>query len=482
LAAVLALRPTGSATAADAGPGSRPATGTQDRATVLVHPGDDVAGIVARSAEGTIFDFAAGIYRLLEIAPKDGDSFIGEPGAILSGARVISGFDRDGGVYVTAVDVQPRPVHGSCRPGRVCDRPNDLFVDGVRQEPVLELEEVGPGHFFIDYKARKLYLGSDPTGKTVELGTASYAFAGPAEYVRIGGLVIEKYANAAQTGAIGGDGHPVHWTIEDCEVRDNHGAGVKIGDHSRVSHNLIHRNGQLGISGSGSHLVVDDNELADNNQAGFDSGWEAGGLKVTRSIHALIEANFAHDNHGPGLWTDIDNVDTVYEANRVEDNDGPGIQHEISFEAVIRNNKLRGNGKTAHSWVWGAQILVQNSRDVDVHDNRVVVPEAGYGIILVEQRRERGPFGPHVVRECTIAHNAINMAGESGVAAGIATDYGGSRVDRGGNRFEGNSYRVPDAGGRFWAWPSWGDLSFETFQRRYGQEATGIVTVGRSPR
>ena len=461
----------GPAAAEDAGPG----------APVVVHPGEDVAGIVARAPAGTRFDFAAGLYRLVEIVPRDGDSFTGEPGAILSGARIVAGFERDGAAYVAAIDVGPRRVYGECRRGRVCEGPHDLFVDGVRQEPVLAADEVGPARFFVDYTAHKLYLGSDPAGKTVELATARWAFAGPAEHVWIAGLVVERYANLAQTGAIGGDGHPVDWTVEHCEIRDNHGVGVQVGGDSRVAENFIHHNGQLGIGANGSHPVVERNEVADNNQAGFDSDWEAGGVKVTRSIHALIRANFAHANHGPGLWTDIDTVDTTYEGNRVEDNDGPGIQHEISFDAVIRDNQLRGNGKVAHRWVWNAQILVQNSRDVEVSDNRVTVPDGGWGIILIEQQRESGPYGAHLVRNCAIGRNAIDLAGESGVAAGIVTDWGDSRVAEGGNRFDADVYHVPDVAGHFWTWPSWeGYFGFDTFQARWGQEPTGSLTVGRA--
>ena len=54
--------------------------------------------------------------------------------------------------------------------------------------------------------------------------------------------------------------------------------------------------------------------------------------------------NHVHHNEGPGLWTDIDNIHTLYEGNLVEHNANVGIFHEISYDAVIRNNIVRDNG------------------------------------------------------------------------------------------------------------------------------------------
>ena len=44
---------------------------------VSVQPGDDLMAIVAKNPPGTTFRFAAGLYRLQSIIPKDGDSFLG---------------------------------------------------------------------------------------------------------------------------------------------------------------------------------------------------------------------------------------------------------------------------------------------------------------------------------------------------------------------------------------------------------------------
>ena len=76
-----------------------------------------------------------------------------------------------------------------------------------------------------------------------------------------------------------------------------------------------------------------------------------------------MRGNYSHDNNGTGMWTDIDNIHTLYENNVVAHNTMAGISHEISYDAIIRNNTLIGNGAgDPRSWWWGDEIQIQNSR------------------------------------------------------------------------------------------------------------------------
>src|SRR4029453_5801703 len=122
--------------------------------------------------------------------------------------------------------------------------------------------------------------------------------------------------------------------------------------------------GQLGLSGSSAvDARVEDNEVDGNNAAGYDSEWEAGGSKWAFTRNLLVSGNYVHGNHGPGLWTDGDNFYATYENNQIEGNDGPGIFHEISYDAVIRNNSLRRNALAfaGRSIWWGADIMLNGS-------------------------------------------------------------------------------------------------------------------------
>ena len=62
-----------------------------------------------------------------------------------------------------------------------------------------------------------------------------------------------------------------------------------------------------------------------------------------------------HHNAGPGLWTDFDNIHTLYEGNTVFLNGEDGIKHEISYDATIRNNVVAANGQSKDNWLWGSQ-------------------------------------------------------------------------------------------------------------------------------
>ena len=64
------------------GPSTPPPAGEQ----VPILPGDDIQAIVDAHPEGTLFLIRAGRHVGQSIRPKDGMSFVGEPGAVLDGA------------------------------------------------------------------------------------------------------------------------------------------------------------------------------------------------------------------------------------------------------------------------------------------------------------------------------------------------------------------------------------------------------------
>jgi Right handed beta helix region len=229
-------------------------------------------------------------------------------------------------------------------------------------------------------------------------------------------LVIRRYAPPVQDGAVHADGAD-GWIVDSCDVGDNAAGGIRLGDHMRVTNSVIHDNAQIGILGSGAGVLIDGNEIARNNpKAKYDMYWEAGGTKFVRMRDLVVRRNFVHHNRGPGLWTDIDNVRTLYEGNRVEDNAEAGIFHEISYAAVIRNNVVRRNGSEAvpKGGVTGAGILVSVSSDVDVAGN--TVEGNRNGIIAIQDRRGAGAFGAYALRNVWVHDNRMpQQGGTSGV-------------------------------------------------------------------
>ena len=433
-----------------------------------VSPDDDLQAKVDRSPAGTTFRLKAGIYRLkTALIPKDGDSFIGEAGATVSGSQPLTVFGRSGNLWFVSNQSQHGQIHGSCRPAYVrCAYSEDLYIDNAMLRHVGSLADVAPGRWFFDHDANRIYFYDDPTGKTVETSVTPGAFGGRASHVTIQGLTIEKFANAAQSGAIAGESSD-GWAVRANEIRFNHGAGIRIGPSMTVLRNVVHHNGQLGVGGIGDDVLVAENEIAYNNTAGFDPGWEAGGSKFVMTNALIVRSNFVHHNAGPGLWTDTDNRNVRYDSNRVEDNEGSGIFHEVSYDAAITNNTVRRNGFSASVWLWGAGILVAASPNVEVSANSV---EGNFnGICAIQQRRDSGAFGPYEVSNLWVHDNSVSSSG----LTGLAQDFGDrSYFSRHNNHFDRNTYYFARNGRYFW----WMDgPRTDTEWRGYGNDVSGTV-------
>ena len=264
---------------------------------------------------------------------------------------------------------------------------------------------------------------------------AFYGTTGGTSGVTISGLVIERFANLAQSGAISAYSSS-GWTIEDNEIRSNHGCGIWSGSGALVKGNFVHHNGQLGLCGRGDSMVVEDNEIAFNNTKDFDPRWEAGGSKWVNTTDLIVRGNHSHDNYGPGLWTDINNLDVLYESNLIEDNENEGILHEISYGALIRDNTIRRNGLTAAKDVAGSGIAISTSRDVTVTGNSIAGNRNG--ILLRSDDRGTGTHGLYLLENVVVTGNRIRMTRGF---TGVLGNAGGSSIYS-GVTFEDNTYRV----------------------------------------
>ena len=417
---------------------------------IILHPGDNISALVSASPTGATFYFEPGVYRGVSLAPKDGQAFIGAEGAILNGSAVLSNWTQSGNLWVIGGQTQQGRVHpgaefepGTQRPGY----PETVFLDNTPLKPVDALSKVVPGTFYFDYAADKIYIADNPTGHTIEAGKLTDAFHGSATNVTVQNLVIEKYDPQIQDGAIqGGRG----WTIQDNEVRLNYAVGIIGVDGSKLIGNYVHDNGQMGLGGFGDNILVQGNEIAKNGYwSGIDVLWEGGGFKFADTDNLVVRGNYSHDNNGIGMWTDGDNIHTLYEDNVVVHNGMGGISHEISYQAIIRNNTLIGNGADdPRSWWWGNEIQIQNSQNVEVYGNRVEMTGGGNGIVMIQQNRGSGTFGTYTTTGNQIHDNIIVDHDGEGYIGGVA-DYNQSGMLSGGNIWSNNQYFMPDGGDRF---------------------------------
>jgi len=445
-----------------------------DDAPISIAPGESIQPVIDAHPGGTAFLIKAGVHRLQTVRPKVGNAFIGEPGAVLSGARVLTAFQRAGPYWFTTGQRQTGSTTAFGKPPQCdaahprCDHPEDLFVDNRPLRHVGAFESLTSGSWYFDYVADRIYVADDPRGHLVETSVVSHAiFATGVTGVTIRGLVIEKYANPGQMGAVHADG-AVSWRIEGNEIRLNHGAGITltVSTSCQLTANRIHDNGQLGIGAWNSErLLVDRNEISRNNFAGFDTSWEGGGTKFSWSRELIVRSNFVHHNWGKGLWTDGDNLDTLYEGNTTSQNTEHGIFHEISYAAIIRNNISMSNG-------WHG-IVVASSPNVEIYGNSV----GGNGRTQIFARQDfsgrSGRYGPFELSNLNVHDNSITA--NDGGAAGLMPQMG-ARGDASyyatkHNRFVHNTYDLRGAPTSpfIWLFRAVGESQW----RAHGQDVTG---------
>ena len=444
--------------------------------SITILPGEDIQARVNAAPPLTTFILKAGVHRLQSIVPRNGDTFAGEPGAVLSGAKLLTPV-RSGSYWVVTGQSQEgmrigTVADGVCRSGSPrCGYPEDVFIDDVPLEHVNTLAEVGPGKWYFDYGVNQIYLWDDPTGKRVEASVTAKAFSGAATGVTLRGLIVEKYATVTQEAAVDlGAG----WVLEDSEVRLNHYGGVSSGPRSIAQRNHVHHNGGMGFQGAGEGIVVAENEIAYNGFAGYNPYWGAGGSKWVWTIRLQVRDNRSHHNRGPGLWTDINNIYTLYENNVVEENERGGILHEISYDATIRGNTARrnGTGRDWPHWTTGAGIEVISSRNVEITGN--IIEDNWQGITALDDHRGAGNAGPYTVVNLNVHDNTIRSritddgAGRTGI---VDTKGLGAFQPASNNRFQQNTYTLGDRRSYF-LWM--GQEMDEAEWRRFQQDIGGI--------
>ncbi|MBI5387773.1 MAG: right-handed parallel beta-helix repeat-containing protein [Verrucomicrobia bacterium] len=439
-----------------------------------ISPGEDIQARVNAAPPGTTFLLKSGTHRMRSVVPRNGDTFTGEAGTVLSGARLLANLSRSGLCWVAKSQIpRDRNTAGEapCRSGHArCNHAEDLFLDDAPLLHMPTLAEVGPGKWHFDYDAGQVYLGDDPTGKKVEISVTPKAFTGPATNVTIRNLTIEKYANPTQQATVElGTG----WIIEDCESRWNHFTGIAMGPRSIARRNRVHHNGCFGFHGAGDHILVANNEIAHNGFAGYDPFWGAGGSKWVYTSHLIVRDNFSHHNRGPGLWTDINNIHTLYENNTVEDNERGGIFHEISYDAIIRTNTARrnGTGKAFPHWTTGAGIEIVSSQNVEVCGN--TLEDNWQGITGLDDHRGTGNAGPWTLTNLNVHGNVVTsrIADPGGGRTGIIDTKGtGAFTASANNRFRENTYfRGTNRSNFLWM----GKVLDATDWQRFGQDASG---------
>lgn len=243
--------------------------------------------------------------------------------------------------------------------------PDMVFINGSPLRQVGSKSSVSAGEFYVDYNYNKLYIGSDPGGKSVEASNRSQAlYLDKAHGSVIRGLGFMHYAtHRNQYGTVRSSANQVKF--ENNTFAWNAAAGLTLfGTDSVVRGNTFLRNGQLGVFGSRAHgLLFEQNRVLYNNQERFKN-WESGGIKITNGHNMTWRDNIVDNNFETAMWCDVECYNVKIVRNLVRNNSRHGIMYEISGKGMIASNIVARNG-------WNG-IFVLEANDVDIFNNSII--------------------------------------------------------------------------------------------------------------
>ena len=410
-----------------------------------------------------------------------------------------------------ASPTSPRTVASPTSPGRVCTgtalKPASNVQAAINTAPPGTTFCFGPGTYRVSSLVPKAGDVLDGGGEKAALdggNAGSYAVygdsasPGPA-HVTVRGFVIRNFNSPLQSGAIQ-DANGRGWVIQGNHITDNAAAGVWTGDGVRVLNNLIDHNGQEGFGAHGNGGLYQANEIAYNNfNLAVDPTWEAGGGKAWGTRDLTFRNNNVHDNGGPGLWADTNNIDTTFDGNTVSNNSGPGIDEEISYNPTIINNTVTDNGMPSSpgggqrlGWGWDAGIQLRGSGALSSSSPALIehntVTNNYNGITLLQSpqpnacnaRNGEGAYGPCLVRNVLVENNAITMS--RGWTGGAQDGTDNSIFTSRNNQWIDNNYCVASAthpnDGYTYAWLAWDNWQLWSGWQGFGLDIGGTFTVG----
>jgi parallel beta-helix repeat protein len=214
--------------------------------------------------------------------------------------------------------------------------------------------------------------------------------------------------------------------VENCVVRDSVSRGISVCPHGTVMRCHVYGHGILGIGSAGgdakgvSGLRVTDCEIDHNAWNNADTGWEAGGVKLSSAHDAVVERNNIHDNSAWGIWFDWQCEGNRIEGNFCQRNVAGGIFLEASrHRNIIANNICIDTRQDPHN-DWGDGIFSHDSSDALVTHN-LCLHNAAFGIRFRLDSNRKLDDGTQV--ECSRNVIKNNICAGNGVAQiGLPSD------------------------------------------------------------
>lgn len=311
-----------------------------------------VGKAVASAPNGATIVFLNGTYRNVNVNFNKKLTLQAHPNAkaLLKGSVVVKGWVADGSTWRKDGWQQSFPTVENIfiDSDYPLSRHTDMvYVGGESLKQVGSKANVGPGKFYVDKANNKLYIGTNPAGKTVEATTEGSAFS----------LSSTRQSNASGT-AIRGLGF-AHYAEDAIGIRKANNVTLENntfvwnglrGAHFRQSINSVVRgntfsyNGMHGIRGADAdRTLVEGNTFSYNNIERFRKDYTAAAIKVISTEGAVWRNNLFEYNFGNGIWADFSSYNSTIQNNTIRNNESIGVMLELSHKAIVSGNKISNN-------------------------------------------------------------------------------------------------------------------------------------------
>ncbi|MFC5743993.1 right-handed parallel beta-helix repeat-containing protein [Actinomadura rugatobispora] len=340
-----------------------------------------VARAIAKSSSGSTIVLRGGTYHESVTVPASKRLTLqAHPGEAVwfDGSEPVEGWRSQGGAWVKdgwTARFDSSPTYTAGAPASrdrdfqfvdpahpMAAHPDQVWIDDVAQRQVASRAQLQANTFYVDEAARRLYLGSDPSGRKVRASTLDEAITLRGGGSALRGIGVRRYATSLpQLGSVKVVGADV--TLENVAVTDSATTGLSVvGPRATVRRFTATRNGMLGIHGNhADRLRIELVRAHRNNLERFKPAPVSGGIKITRSRTVAITGSVLADNLGKGVWLDESVHDATVTGNRIVQNTSHGIVLELSAKAVVAGNLVRGNG--------GDGLRLNDTSDVAVWNN-----------------------------------------------------------------------------------------------------------------
>ncbi len=292
-----------------------------------------------------------------------------------------------------------------------------VFIDGKFLQTAGSKTDVNDSTFFVDYKNKQVYIGTNPANKLIEITAFRKAIfrttaqvnnktndgRGPVikgitftQYpdtmVHIDGFYPQGFSTDTEHG-----NDVVGTVFENCTFYNCMRIGLfAIGDSLVMRNCLVENTNTEGVYIVASDDILLERNIFKNNNIERWTGFYPAAVKIFNQCYrAKCQQNMVIDHpNSNGIWYDVGNIDGVYVNNwhqniGIIDNNSPANQFwpcsnafffEISKGALCANNVFLNCNQG---------VLALNSSNVEVYNNTFINSRAGFG------RNSRGDDADH---------------------------------------------------------------------------------------